>query len=325
MSEGSSSRSPALRWFVLAVKILIIGGLFAYLLREMAKEWVEVRKRIVEVDLLLVAAAVLFQALSMIVLAVLWRLLLGAMGEKLGMIAAARMQWLSALGKYIPGKVSTTLGKICLAHVEGKSPTLVGLGCVYEILFCFVASAAVVLMAVIFGSLRSIRFATVPAAAMVAILVVCVHPRILLPVANWVLKKFRREPIAKAVSYPRALLFAAGYTLPYTLSGVSEFLLLRAFFDVPGRCVIDMMGLTTLGTALGFAVLFAPGGLGVRDFLISRGVSLLVRRPAAGELLAVSARLFGLVMDVASGVISLVFYGKSLWQRRDRQRDRGLA
>ena len=77
---------------------------------------------------------------------------------------------------------------------------------------------------------------------------------------------------------------------------------------MPGTYVIDVIGLTTVATALGFAALFAPSGLGVRDVLLAGGVNLLVPKPGAGELVALSARLLGLFLDFLSGVISLVLY-----------------
>jgi uncharacterized membrane protein YbhN (UPF0104 family) len=87
-----------------------------------------------------------------------------------------------------------------------------------------------------------------------------------------------------------------------------EFALLRAFYDIPGRFAVDMVGLTTAATALGYAALFAPGGLGVRDGLMAGGVRLLVGKPGAGSLLAVCTRLVALLMDSLSGAVALLLY-----------------
>jgi hypothetical protein len=302
---------------VLIAKVLVIGGVFGYLLWRIGAQWSAVRGRIAGAAASAVAWAVVAQALSMVSLGLLWWRLLRSLGQRLSARAAARMHWLATLGKYVPGRVSTALGKVYLATVEGVRPGAVAVACGYEVLFCFVGSALVALAAVVFGSLSSIQFVTVPACVVVGGLLIGLHPRLALPMVNGLLRRLGREPIKRALSYPRALLFCFGYAAPYVLSGVAEFLLLRAFYEVPLARLVDMVGLTTVATALGYAVVFAPAGLGARDLLIQQGVRWLVPgRPGAGALLALSTRLFGLVMDFASGAAALGLYGRRLWARR---------
>lgn len=316
---GSPRAKRVRQAVLLAAKVIIIGGIFAYLLVLMLSQWGEVRKKVVEVNVVYIVAAVFFHVFSMVFLALLWRELLGTLGEKLSFVSATRMQWLAALGKYVPGRVSTTLGKVYLGGVDGADRTSVGLGCVYEILFCSAGSALVVLMSIIYGSLHHIRVFTAPAAVLVVVLLVCIHPRIVLPPVNWLLRRSGREPVARALPYRQSLLFSFGYMLPYVLGGASEFALLRAFYDVPSRHMIDVMGISAFSVSVGFAALFAPGGLGVRDGLVAKGLTWL-KVPASGAVLvALAGRLLVLALDFASGVVAVAMYGKLPWRlRRDR-------
>lgn len=309
MSVATLVRGKKRSWSALAAKFIIIGGIFAYLLVETLTDWRHVRDKIVGVDMTLVGAAVVLQVLSMLSLALLWRELMRTLGGPLGFGAAVRMQWLGTLGKYIPGKIVPTVGKIYLGGIEGVDRGIVALACGYEILYCFAGSALVFLMSVVFGTLGWMRAWAAPAGGFCVLVTVLVHPRIMVRVVNYVLRKVSYDEVRVAISYPKSLIFAVGYTLPYVLSGVSEFALLRAFHDVPVRYAIDMVGITTVATSLGFAALFAPGGLGVRDGLLTAGLRLLPSvslRSAA--LVALANRVMSLVLDLGGGIVSLALY-----------------
>jgi len=318
MSSDTARGNPWLRLAGVLVRVAIVGGLLVYLLAMVLSQWGELRGKVVGAKVPFVGAAIFFHLFSMVFLGLLWRELVGALGHKLRVVPAIRMQWLAALGKYVPGKISTTLGKMYLGGVDGVGRKLVGLGCVYEILFCSIGSGLVVLMSIVYGSLHGIRAFTVPAAGLVATLLICVHPRIMLPAVNWVLRRLKREPIENGLTYPQTVLFSLGYAMPYVLGGASEYAMVRAFFDVDPRFMIDVMGLGALSTALGFAALFAPGGLGVRDGILAKGLVLLPLgiNAAGGALVALAARALGSAMDLASGVVSVAMYGGLPWKRR---------
>lgn len=311
------------RGVFLALKVLIVGGLLAWLGSTVAKQWADVRATLVAFDPGCAAGAVACHAVLMVMLALLWRELMGALGHPLGVVASLRMQWLAALAKYVPGKVGTVLGKIYLGGVEGADRKLVGLACTYEVLFCFIGSSLVLLGSVAFGSLRAVQALMVPALALVVVLLASVHPRVLVPAANWVLRRFGKEPIRNGLTHRQTLLFALGYALPYVLGGVSEYLLLRAFFRVPVEFAIDLAGINALATSIGFAALFAPAGLGVRDGLVAQGLCLL-RIPAAGAaLVALAGRLMATGMDLLSGVVGLALYGRRPWRGAVRSEETG--
>ena len=319
MSEDARpNRPPWRRWLARLIKVLVIGGILAYLVAAVLSHWTHapepggrpIRVLIREANLTFLAAALFFHLFSMVFLGLLWRELMTAVGEPLGVFQAIRMQWLSSMGKYIPGKVGTTLGRIYLGGVERVSRRHVGLCCLYEILFCFAGSALTVLLCLLFGSLGRLRLVAVPCMALLVLTVACVHPRIMLPSVNWLLKKLRKDPIAEALSYPQTLLFAVGYMIPYVLSGASQFAILRAFFALDTRHMVDVTGVMTFAAAIGFAALFAPSGLGVRDGLLAKGLELLPAISAPGAaLLALVGRLQSLLMDLFGTVCSLLLYG----------------
>jgi len=166
-----------------------------------------------------------------------------------------------------------------------------------------------VLMSVMFGTLGWMRYWAAPAGGLCVLVTVLVHPRIMVRFVNWILRKFRYDEVHTAISYPKSLLFAVGYMLPYILSGVSEFALVRAFHGIPNIYLVDMVGITTVSTSLGFVALFAPGGLGVRDGLLTAGLRLLpsVSRHSAA-LVALANRVMSVALDLGSGVVALALY-----------------
>ena len=259
-------------------------------------------------DWLGVAAASALVGGAYVVLIQTWRATLAAMQARLGFADAARIWFVSNLGRYIPGKVWQIAAMSVLAQQRGISPVaatgaslvvnLVNL--VSGLALTAVAGAELLLAAAGGVASRVALFATL----LVAVLA-------LLPWATPRLVRFAgrllgRELTLPAVPHGVIWLSAAATGLAWLLYGLAFSLLARSLFpevELTAGAVSGFIAAFTGSYLAGYLALFAPGGVGVRES------TLLIALMAAGPLsapqaavLAVASRLWLTVLEIVPGL-----------------------
>ncbi len=245
----------------------------------------------------LVLSGVLYE-LGMGFPALFWRRLLGHLGVYVPLGTALRAYYLGQLGKYVPGKAWALFLRTSLVHKHGVGLGLAVLTAFYEVLASM--AAGVLVAGVLFAVLGTDAGAGLNAETLwhllemeqpgeagvqrsVAVLLsmllfvaflVPLHPAIFNRLA------FRRTgetpvpptglPYIRFVYLFEGLAFAA---VCWLLLGVSFAAALRGIvgadwplFDVRTARLPAIMGLSYV---IGFVILIAPGGIGVREFMLT--------------------------------------------------------
>jgi hypothetical protein len=253
-------------------------------------------------------------ALSYIVLIETWRQIVIAWGGKLSWPTAARIWFISNLGRYVPGKVWQIGAMGALAQEAGvSSVAAVGSALVVNL----VNLLAGVLVVVIAGSPLVIGHGS---ALFVALGVFCVlvigSPWLLPPLARLARRVTGRDIPIPAIP-PLAIIFAvAGCSLAWNLYGLAFHDLTVALFGGAAGRHSYYTAVFTLSYLAGYITLFAPGGIGVRETTL---VTLLA---AAGletgpqaTALAIASRLWLTVLEAAPGLILLAIRRPKSMQR----------
>ena len=241
----------------------------------------------------------LLYLLGLALSALYWDRLLGHLGARPPLAAALRAYYLGHLGKYLPGKAWALFLRTSLVRGHGVSTGLAALTAFYEVLTTM--AAGVLVAALVFallgtdagaglnaGTLRSLLWMEQPgeggvqrsvvvslSALLFVAFLVPLHP----PIFNRLAHRFSlpfREPDAAPLKRIRFVYLLEGlaYTsLGWLLLGASFAAALRGIvgsdwplFDVRTARLPAIMGLSYV---IGFVVLIAPGGLGVREFLLT--------------------------------------------------------
>jgi hypothetical protein len=243
-------------------------------------------------------------AASYVVLIETWRQIVVAWGGHLSWPTAARIWFISNLGRYVPGKVWQIGAMGALAQEAGVSSVAAMGSALVVNLVNLLAGLLVVAVA---GS----RLLTGYGPALVTALVVfCVlvlgSPWLLPPLARLAQRVTGRDiPIPKIP--PLAIIFAvAGCSLAWNLYGIAFRDLTVALFGGAAGRPSYYTAVFTLSYLMGYIVLFAPGGIGVRE------TSLMALLAAAGletgaqaTALAIASRLWLTVLEAAPGLILL--------------------
>jgi hypothetical protein len=243
-------------------------------------------------------------ALSYIVLIETWRQIVVAWGGKLSWPAAARIWFISNLGRYIPGKVWQIGAMGALAQEAGVSSTAaVGSALVVNI----VNLLAGFLVVAVAGSRLLVGYGP---ALITALVVFCIlvfgSPWLLPPVVRFAARVAGRDIPIPAIP-PLAIIFAvAGCSLAWNLYGIAFHDLTIAILGGAAGRPSYYTAVFTLSYLAGYLTLFAPGGIGVRESTL---VTLLavagLETGAAATAIVIASRLWMTVVEASPGLILL--------------------
>jgi len=306
---------PRTWWVGDPIRWSIAAGLLVGIVWLAVPQWSRLQAAEVELrpDLLLVSLALLMAHFFLQALA--WHLLSRTCGPAIRWSTAVVAWHFSMLGKYVPGKVFVLLGRLWAYRRAGFKRG--------EIAICFSLETALVLLASTlvavvslaitgFGPLARYR----PALWVVAgCLLLAANPRLMELGLRWAARLFKRPPVSVSLSLEQTAALTLGYALNALLLGGAFFVFVRGLFPLQGAGFLYLTGSFLVAGLSGMLVLFAPGGLGVRDGVLL--VALLpVLPPGSAAVTALAARLWTLIAELALAAVYLVAVRKAdLWPK----------
>ncbi len=279
--------------------------LIALLLFRLRSLWSEHPIPVDEASPPLLAAAVAVAGLAMTVYGAIWPATLRSIGTAppRGLLIAF---YAGQLGKYLPGGAWQYLGRAKLAARLGI-PLRAGAASLVVEAGCSLVAAALVGPFALASDNRRLGAAAAAVAALAA-------AGALLSCSSWVargasaLQRRARLPNHADVQALRGVTIR--YALAWLVFGVAFWLLARALYAVPVSSLPFYAGTFTVAWAAGFVVVYAPGGLGIREAVI---VLILGSHLGVGEaiVLAASSRIVFTVVDFVGGVVALTVLGRA--------------
>jgi hypothetical protein len=237
-----------------------------------------------------------------------------AVGEDVGFADTARAYYCGHLGKYVPGKLLVPVIRGRLMQERGAHFVPCALTAVYETLLMMGAGLAVGLALLPFtgwptwlSGLTTYRVLLPLLVAVGCVLMLPLISRLLSFIALMAVASALKAP--KPVRIPERLIAAslAAFVLTWVLQGLSLGVTLKA----AGAESFEWSqwpawtGAMAISTSVGFLVLFAPGGLGVREGLLME--VLLQVEPPIGDKQIIAAvfltRVVSLFAEIAAAVV----------------------
>lgn len=243
-----------------------------------------------------------------------WQAMLRRMHQHVGWFAAIRAYYVGQVGKYLPGKALVLVLRGSLLKEAGAKPLFAGVTAAYETLIFMWTGTALALALALPESYwndlpQLVQRLRHP--AWLLPLIVLVGTLSLTPFSAWLFTIVGRKALPSDPSAPKPPAFTAGLmiqgaivtslgwmchalSLGFTLQAVSS----RPFDLAQFPLWLASVCVSTVG---GFVILVAPGGLGVREWLL---VEMLKDQPAVGVAQAVVAAFLLRVVWFLSEMIS---------------------
>jgi glycosyltransferase 2 family protein len=296
------TRNPWLRAGLLAVA----AGLAVY---GLASRWPEVHDALAQLAWYDVAgaAACVIAGLGCMLLA--WRALLAGLGSPLPLPAAIRVMSIGQLGKYVPGAVWALAAQVELARdydVPRRRSTAASLVAMAVTLVVGLIAAGVMLPLTSAHAIRHYWWvlAVTPLAA------ACLHPRVIKSGLDLVLKVLHRDPLEESVGAAAMARALAWTTLGWLFYGAHAWFLISDFARREGggpgsaHTFALALGGYALAWAVGFLIIFIPGGIGAREIALI-AVLAPVMSSASALVVALASRVVMTVGDLVWASVGL--------------------
>lgn len=225
-----------------------------------------------------------------------WRSLLADLGSRLPWRAAARIFFLSQLGKYVPGSVWSILTQMELSrqhNVPKRTILMVGIVAIAVSVTSGLTMAVVMLPFAVPDAIARFWWVLLVLPVLLSLL----HPVVLNRCLGIALKLLRREPLPKRPSW-RGLGATAGFQfVTWLLLGLHAWVLLIGLGASPAAALPVAIGGYSLAYAVGQLAVGLPAGAGVREAGLTLVMSTVVPAPAA-LLLALTSRALLTLVDL---------------------------
>jgi uncharacterized membrane protein YbhN (UPF0104 family) len=290
------------RLFKVAQWVFAAAVLF-FAVRSLATQWSRVEPRLSHIQFgwQWIAAATGLVLLSYLLLIEGWRRVLGAWDSHLPFGQAARIWFLSNLGKYVPGNIWSLTAMGVMARGRGVS-ALAAAGSSVIMQAVSLATGTAIVMVTSAKLLGQPLLVGVSVVLLVVILLSA--PRFLPPLAVWIGGLIGRDIAPPTVPATSIWTAAVASAFSWLFYGLAFQWFVRGLLGVSPGEISSYIAVYTAAYILGFISPIAPAGLGVREFTLAAFMTQLgLANEADAALVAIAARLWLTIVElVPSGL-----------------------
>ncbi|MBW1710877.1 MAG: flippase-like domain-containing protein [Deltaproteobacteria bacterium] len=239
----------------------------------------------------------------------IYRSLYSGLGSNLSWAQAFVLLAVPPLGKYLPGKVLSMAGHAALARsfnilikVSGSAIILImGLG---------LSGATLLGLALLLTQAHNrlgeqfLQFG-LPVAALLALMLLLLHPGIYWRVVNLGLRLVKQPPLEVNLDLSKMVRLFFGFIIQLGLYISGAAIMVLGIVEIPFSTLPAIIGVSCLASVAGFLAIFAPAGIGVYE-----GILLLLLTPVTGAgtagIIAILMRLAQTAADLSLAVAGVV-------------------
>jgi len=271
--------------------------------RSLIGQWDKVGSRLshIQFQWQWLSAATLLVLTSYLLLIEGWRRVLVAWDSHLPFGDAARIWFLSNLGKYVPGNIWSLTAMSVMARRRGLS----GIAAAGSSIIMQTVSLATGTGIVLVTSAKLLGQPLLVGATVLAlVLLLFTAPRFLPPLVQWIAGLIGREASPPTIPATSIWTAAVASTVSWLFYGLAFQFFVRGVLGSAGGETASYMAVYTAAYILGFISPIAPAGLGVREFTLAAFMTQLgLANEADAAFVALAARLWLTIVElVPSGL-----------------------
>jgi glycosyltransferase 2 family protein len=289
-SQARSSSQAALgvaKWFIgsRTAKFAFVAlavGIGGY---EIWRQWADIHHALARIGPLAVLGALVVLLFMQFATVRIWQVLLAGLGSPLSTPVAGRIFFIGQLGKYLPGSVWPVLMQMELGAAYKVPRAKSASASILTMLLSLLTGLITALVTLPFAA-RSTGYLWVFLAA--PVLIGCLHPKVLNPLLRLAFKLARRpaldDPLTgRVLAHALAWSFAA-----WVFNGLQIWLLTVKLGAPLGQAALLSLGGYAFAWCVGFLVIFAPAGAGIRELLLVAALAPMLGTGAATAVALVS-------------------------------------
>jgi hypothetical protein len=210
---------------------------------------------------------------------------------------------LSFIGRYLPGKLWSVVGIVYYTSEYGISKRVAMAGVIINEV-CF-KSSGLLLGLLYFAYSGAYPIMKYMALVLIVVGLIAIHPRILQPILNYLLKLLKKDQLRLNITYSTILGYFFLYLIFWSIYSLSFYLLIQAISPVHIASPLKFLAILPLAWTVGYLAIFIPGGVGVREGML---VALLTSyiTPEIALVIALAQRLISTAVEGINALISLL-------------------
>ena len=282
---------------VVVVAIVVVVAAYA-----IYRNWHALARGFAELPIWVLAVAFGLTVVAQGLALVMWRVVIADLGSPLPLVPAARIFYVSQLGKYLPGSLWTIVGQMELARVE-KVPRRTSL--TQGVLVLAIAVGAGVMVSVLLmpflGRETFARYWW--AVLLLPLILLALHPPVFGKVVNTGLRLVRRAPLEVLPTWRGIGKALVVQGLVWLVLGVQIWVVVVGLGGDPLPSLLASVGGYALGFSLGMAAIGLPAGAGLREAVLVVALSGVLS-PGLALLVALLARGIAVLADVVVALVA---------------------
>lgn len=263
---------------ILTTSVIVI--IFAFLIRNLIANWSKIPFESLHVNVVLIILSFCALVLNFLCYSKSWQEIMRALGAPITFAQSIWMIATTQIGKYVPGKVWYMVGRVYVgrqARLDGKS---LALSMVLEVCLLHVTGGIIFLISTLISGNYHIGWLII-SIILISIAIVVLHPRILGRVANFFLRILKKPQIESTLTYRQIIRISVYFFGLWISQVIGFYLLVTAIYPIPLYYVLHLAAAYTLAWISGSVAVFAPGGLGVREGVMTLMLSPIIPTPLA--------------------------------------------
>ena len=289
------------------IRWVLVAAIFLFLGRMVWTNWSQVRDASFTFEALPLLLSTLLFAFSYFIQIWAWYLITLRLKIALSPSETLESWFYSQLGKYLPGKIWLLLSRFYFYESKGKSRGNISVALYLEMVTMIVAAGLIFLAVLIFH--QEIEFFTSWGQYGWLVLLslfglAFLHPKVLQKILNWVLVRWKREPISLSISYAHILWILFVCILSWIVGGIGFYLFIGSVYPVASQYILFLTGALAASSMLGLIAIFAPSGLGVREGALVYLLSFVMATPVA-VIISILTRIWMTLIEI--GLIGVIY------------------
>jgi uncharacterized membrane protein YbhN (UPF0104 family) len=236
-----------------------------------------------------------------------WRLILRSLGQSPSLWGPVRHLMLSQVGKYVPGNVAHYAGRAALDIRSGVAAPAVAAGLVIETAATVLSGGSIAILGWwLLPDLRDRVSDAVPAnSGLLWLSLAVLGVLAAMAVSASLFRRWRRFDNPPRIELGELLRAFPIYIAAFILLGLSLQLIVGLTSTDPGVSPLLSISVFAVAWILGFATPGAPGGLGIRETVLTLGLAPIIGGPAAlsAALIHRAANVIGDVVSFGIGML----------------------
>lgn len=284
--------------------IIVVAVLFAAVSNSIGLQWRQIEER----NLVFADGCILWLGLSMVltigsfmVHGASWVWILNILSGRVEYEKGLKIFFLSQLGRYIPGKIWTFMGRFMVCRDNQVTRMAVSESILYELMMSICGACVVfAVTATVSGGAFGHQGHWVQYLIIVAVACFMIWPATFVSALNLVLQKIKLGQIQSVITSMDLLKYLFMHIAVWLLMGYGFYCMARSFIVLPMSLSIYFPALFCLAWLGGFFSILTPAGIGVREGILTY---LLAQYVSAADALVIA--LFSRLWVTAAEIISV--------------------